>query len=69
MTKHKTKSKKPSEAAELATMLKAWRDKAILSQSRAAIMLGVSPKTYQGWEQGRPMPYPKLLALALLAFR
>ncbi len=58
-----------SEPSDLPAMLKTWRDKALLPQTRAAIMLGVSLKTYQGWEQGRAMPYPRLLELAILAVR
>ena len=54
---------------EVPAMLKAWRERANLSQSVAAQMLGVSQKTYEGWEQGRPMPYPKLLALAIQSTR
>lgn len=46
-------------------MLAAWRREKNLSQSDAAMMLGVSVRTYEGWEQGRPMPYPRILSLAL----
>ena len=58
-----------SEPGDLPAMLRTWRDKALLPQTSAAIMLGVSLKTYQGWEQGRAMPYPQLLALAIQAVR
>ena len=53
--------------ADVSDILKAWRGN--MPQSRAAEMLGVPLKTYQGWEQGRPMPYPRLLTLALSATR
>jgi DNA-binding transcriptional regulator YiaG len=52
----------------VASIVKGCRDRAGLSQSQAARELGVSLKTLQGWEQGRPMPYPRLLAFALLAW-
>jgi DNA-binding transcriptional regulator YiaG len=54
---------------ETATLLKDWRTRASLSQSVAAQMLGVNIRTLQGWERGRSMPYPRLLALAMEAFK
>jgi transcriptional regulator with XRE-family HTH domain len=45
----------------LAALLKEWRIREGLSQTEAAIRLGVSVRTLQGWELGRPMPYPQLL--------
>jgi transcriptional regulator with XRE-family HTH domain len=54
---------------EVAELLKAWRTTASLTQKVAAEKLGVSLRTYQAWEIGRGMPYPKLLALALKAFK
>ena len=45
----------------LAALLKQWRTREGLSQTEAAIRLGVSIRTLQGWELGRPMPYPQLL--------
>ena len=52
----------------VSTLLTDWRAQARLSQSQAARELGVSLKTLQGWEQGRGMPYPRLLELALLTW-
>ena len=49
----------------VSTLLTDWRAQARLSQSQAAETLGVPVKTLQGWEQGRPMPYPRLLEMAL----
>jgi transcriptional regulator with XRE-family HTH domain len=46
---------------DVATVLKGWRAQEGLSQTEAAIRLGVSARTLQGWELGRPMPYPQLL--------
>ena len=36
--------------------VKAIRERLGLSQSRFAAMIGVSPRTLQGWEQGRREP-------------
>lgn len=44
-----------------ARALKEWRAQEGLSQTEAAIRLGVPVRTPQGWELGRPMPYPRLL--------
>lgn len=60
--------RRAEETAELAAKLKSWREAADLSQSRAAAMLGVPRRTYEGWEVGRRMPYPRILMLALQAF-
>jgi transcriptional regulator with XRE-family HTH domain len=46
---------------DIATALKEWRSHCGYSQAEAAIHLGVSLRTLQGWEAGRPMPYPALL--------
>jgi transcriptional regulator with XRE-family HTH domain len=40
----------------LSAKLKAWRKARGLVQSRAAAALGVPPKTYLDWEQGRHAP-------------
>lgn len=61
------KGANPSQ--EVAEMLKAWRAAGNLSQSVAAQMLDVNLRTYEGWEAGRGMPYPRMLALALQAFQ
>lgn len=60
----------PSEtdSAQLAMMLRDWRAKADVPVSRAAQMLGMSKRTYEGIEQGRGFRYPTLLILALRAF-
>jgi transcriptional regulator with XRE-family HTH domain len=50
---------------DVARVLKAWRAQEGLSQTEAAIRLGVSARTLQGWELGRPMPYPQLLQRAV----
>jgi DNA-binding XRE family transcriptional regulator len=47
--------------ADIASALKEWRAHYGFSQAEAAIHLGVSLRTLQGWEVGRPMPYPSLL--------
>ncbi|MGO9004852.1 MAG: helix-turn-helix domain-containing protein [Beijerinckiaceae bacterium] len=50
---------------DTARALKAWRAQEGYSQSEAAIRLGVPVRTLQGWESGRPMPYPSLLQRAV----
>lgn len=45
--------------------LKEWRARTGYSQLEAAIRLGVPVRTLQGWELGRPMPYPALLHKAM----
>jgi len=47
-----------------ADALKEWRSRNGYSQIEAAIRLGVPVRTLQGWELGRPMPYPLLLQRA-----
>jgi transcriptional regulator with XRE-family HTH domain len=47
--------------SDIANALKEWRFQLGYSQPEAAIHLGVSLRTLQGWEAGRPMPYPSLL--------
>lgn len=37
-------------------ILKSWRTKAGLLQKEAAEKLGVSVRTYQGWEEGKSTP-------------
>ena len=49
---------------DTARALKEWRAQKCLSQTEAAIRLGVPVRTLQGWELGRPMPYPRLLQRA-----
>ena len=40
----------------LPQQLRAWRKRHKLSQSMAAVELGMSRRTLQEWEQGRAMP-------------
>lgn len=46
---------------EIAAVLKEWRADQRFSQAEAAVHLGVPVRTLQGWEAGRPLPYPSLL--------
>jgi len=50
---------------DTAEALKEWRAQMAYSQAEAAIRLGVPLRTLQGWELGRPMPYPALLQRAV----
>lgn len=43
--------------------LKAIRAKHGLSNKALAEICGVSPRTIEGWEQGRPMPKPAMMLL------
>jgi transcriptional regulator with XRE-family HTH domain len=52
-------------AKDIAEALKEWRGQMAYSQAEAAVRLGVSLRTLQGWEMGRPMPYPTLLQRAV----
>jgi transcriptional regulator with XRE-family HTH domain len=56
-------TKAPSK--DTAKALKEWRAQMDYSQAEAAIRLGVPFRTLQGWESGRPMPYPALLQRAV----
>ena len=48
--------------------LKSWRAALGLTQGAAAAALGVSRRTYEGWEAGRtPTEQPSLLELACRA--
>lgn len=68
MEYQKTPEYKAQQAAELAAMCRAWRAKAELPASRAAQVLGMSKRTYEGIEQGRGFVYPILLVHAIRAF-
>ncbi|MET3905877.1 hypothetical protein ABID59_000198 [Bradyrhizobium sp. S3.3.6] len=46
---------------DIAAVLKEWRAHHGFSQADAAVRLGIPVRTLQGWEAGRPMPYPSLL--------
>lgn len=50
---------------DVAQTLKEWRAHHGYSQAEAAAQLGISVRTLQGWEAGRPMPYPTLLQRAV----
>jgi transcriptional regulator with XRE-family HTH domain len=52
-------------SGDTAKALKEWRAQTGYSQVEAAIRLGVPVRTLQGWELGRPMPYPALLRRAV----
>lgn len=58
-----------AEAAELAHLVKGWRDEIGMPASRAAQLLGIPPRTLNGIEQGRGFRYTRLLVLAIQAFR
>ncbi len=45
--------------------LKTWRASLGLTQKAAAEALGISRRTLEGWEAGRPISYPTVLKLAL----
>lgn len=53
---------------DLAAAVKAWRAQADMTQGRAAEVLGMSKRTYEGIEAGRGFVYPQMLMLALKAF-
>jgi transcriptional regulator with XRE-family HTH domain len=50
---------------ELDEQLKAWRERAKLSQTKAAAALGLPVKTLQHIEQGREFKSAKMLLLAM----
>jgi DNA-binding XRE family transcriptional regulator len=50
----------------LAELLKDWRRRGNLTQSEAAIALGLPLKTYQAIEQGRSFKYEQLVRLAVV---
>lgn len=54
-------------AKSLAETVKAWRTARGLSAVAAAELLGLSARTLEGIEQGRPFRYEKMLRLALNA--
>lgn len=49
----------------LAEQLRAWRRTAGLSTKEAGERLGISPRTIEGIEQGRPFRYERVLRLAI----
>ena len=56
------------EKQDIARICRDFRAKADLPASRAAQMLGIPKRTYEGIEQGRGFAYPMLLMLAIQAF-
>lgn len=46
--------------------LKAWRALCGFTQREAAELLGVPLRSYEGYEAGRPFPYPLILRAALV---
>lgn len=54
--------------SDLSNEFKAWRQRMGITQARAAELLDVSPRTYQGWEAGRTERlHPRMVELALWA--
>lgn len=51
--------------ADVSQELKAWRERLGITQTRAAELLDVSPRTYQGWEVGRDFDRATILRFAL----
>lgn len=58
--------KAPDLKQQLAQTVKRWRGE--LPATRAAQLLGIPVRTFEGIEQGRGFRYPQLLILALQAF-
>ncbi|MCE5276545.1 MAG: NadS family protein [Planctomycetaceae bacterium] len=62
--------KKPSRQYTIAPPdIRKVRDKLNVSQPEFALMIGVSPRTLQNWEQGRRKPEGPAKALLRIAFR
>lgn len=55
-----------TQCAMTGDQLKAWRGRMNLSAEGAALLLGVSVRTYQAWESGRN---PVMLTAAILAIQ
>lgn len=53
---------------DLADACRSWRKSAGMTAQRAADVLGLPKRTYDGIEQGRGFRYPQLLILAIQAF-
>ena len=51
--------------ADVSQNLKAWRERIGVTQARAAELLDVPVRTYQGWEAGRDVDRAWILTLAL----
>ena len=54
-----------SIAPSIPGLLRLVRHERALTRVALAGELGVSPRTLEGWEQGRPYPHPTVLRLAL----
>jgi DNA-binding XRE family transcriptional regulator len=50
---------------KLARDVKAWRGKEGFTAEKAAKVLGIPRRTFEGIEQGRGFPYPLLLRVAM----
>lgn len=57
------------EKMDIAELVRGFVEEGNLTVSRAAQMLGIPKRTLENVVQGRGFPYPKLLALAIQAFR
>ena len=53
------------DGSSFRSKLTAWRRAQKLSQSQAALKLGVTIDTLQNWEQGRHIPRPFVLRVVL----
>ena len=51
--------------ADVSQELKAWRERLGITQARAASVLDVPIRTYQGWELGRDFDRSTILRFAL----
>ena len=66
----KTGRRKPSRMYEIKPLdIKLIREKLGVSQSEFAMIIGVSPRTLQNWEQGRREPEGPAKALLTVASR
>ncbi len=62
--------RKPSRIYEIDPLdIKLIREKLRVSQSEFAMLIGVSPRTLQNWEQGRRSPEGPAKALLTVALR
>ena len=56
-----------AQAAEHASTVTAAREKLGLSQREMALLMGISPRTLQNWEQGQREPHQSAKMLLLVA--
>lgn len=59
----------PANARRVGSLLRAWQDKAELTDHAAADLLGLSERTFQRWRDDGGCPYPKLVLMALRAIQ